>query len=91
VLQAIGPSIAARSDTFRIRAYGEALGPDGKTVIAKAWCEAIVQRVPGYVDPSNPPSARMASTSDSALTTTNQKFGRKFEITSFRWLAQNEI
>jgi len=91
VLQAIGPSIAARSDTFRIRSYGEALAPDGKTVIARAWCEAMVQRIPGYVDPSDPPSARMASTSDSALTTTNQKFGRKFEITSFRWLAQNEI
>jgi Tfp pilus assembly protein PilX len=91
VLQAIGPSIAVRSDTFRIRAYGEALGPDGKIVIARAWCEAIVQRVPGYVDPSNAPSERMASASDSAITTTNQKFGRKFEITSFRWLAQNEI
>lgn len=91
VLQAIGPVIAARSDTFRIRSYGEALGPDGKSVTARAWCEAVVQRLPDYVDPSDQASERATSPSDSALTTANRTFGRKFEIVSFRWLSQNEI
>ncbi|MEI6674704.1 MAG: hypothetical protein WCO57_05965 [Verrucomicrobiota bacterium] len=86
VLQVIGPSIATRSDTFRIRAYGEALSPDGKTVLAKAWCEAVVQRVPSYVDPTNPSTDR-----GTALTSLNKLFGRKFQMVAFRWLAANEI
>jgi hypothetical protein len=85
VLQVIGNSLTARSDTFRIRSYGESLDRSGN-VIAKAYCEAIVQRNPGYVDPSNDPSARGAS-----LSATNQRFGRKFEIVSFRWLSPEEI
>lgn len=92
VLQVIGPSIAARSDTFRIRSYGEALSPDGKTVLAKAWCEAIVQRMPDYVDAFNPASDRLTGPTDSAsLTAINKLFGRKIEIVSFRWLSQDEI
>ena len=85
VLQVIGPSLTTRSDTFRIRAFGEALDANGKT-LAKAYCEAIVQRVPNYVDLSNLPSAR-----GSALSPLNQIFGRKFEIVSFRWLSPDEI
>jgi len=84
LLQVIGPAIAARSDTFRIRAYGETLDANGK-VIAKAWCEAIVQRVPEYVDPTNQPDAH------DDLTQVNQAFGRKFTIVSFRWLSPDEI
>lgn len=86
VLQVIGPSIAARSDTFRIRSYGEALGTDGKTVLAKAWCEAIVQRVPSYIDSTDAATKRAPD-----LTKLNTLFGRRFEIVSFRWLSENEI
>jgi len=85
VLQVIGSSIAARSDTFRIRAYGEALNPDG-SVAAKAWCEAIVQRLPEYVDPANAATDRGA-----ALTPMNRTHGRGFQISSFRWLSSDEI
>ncbi len=86
VLQVIGSAVAVRSDTFRIRAYGEALSPDGKTVLAKAWCESVVQRVPSYVDPSDAATER--ATDLSAL---NKLFGRRFEIVSFCWLSENEI
>ncbi len=87
LLQAIGPVISARSDTFRIRTCGEALAADGKTVLARAWCEAFVQRVPGFVDPADPPAARLAKI-NSPL---NRRFGRRFIITSFRWLSAHDI
>ena len=41
------PVLVTRSDTFRIRAYGDVLDSvDHSTVRASAWCEAIVQRTP---------------------------------------------
>ena len=86
VLQVIGPSIAARSDTFRIRTMGEARDGSGN-VIATAYCEAIVQRQPDYVDASSNQTHERGG----ALTDTNQTYGRKFEIVSFRWLSPNEI
>ena len=47
IMNAIAPMLAVRSDTFRIRAYGEALNPvDVTKTEAKAFCEAIVQRTP---------------------------------------------
>jgi hypothetical protein len=40
------PWLTVRSDTFRIRAYGDALNPaDPTRTEGTAWCEAIVQRV----------------------------------------------
>ena len=85
VLQVIGSSLTTRSDTFKIRSYGESVDATGKTV-AKAWCEAVVQRFPEYIDPANAASVRGA-----ALSTLNQTYGRKFHIISFRWLSPQEI
>lgn len=85
VLQAIGPVISPRSDTFRIRTCGQAHDAEGN-VIATAYCEAIVQRSISYVDPSDEPHER-----GSDLSTFNQTYGRKFEIVSFRWLSPLEI
>ncbi|MEK7952532.1 hypothetical protein [Luteolibacter soli] len=86
LLQVIGPSLSARSDTFRIRAYGESLDPETGNPAAKAWCEAVVQRLPEYLDSANVPTDR-----GTALTAINQKFGRRFQVVSFRWLSPNEI
>lgn len=45
VAAALAPMLAVRSDTFRIRAFGEALNPaDADISEARAFCEAIVQR-----------------------------------------------
>jgi hypothetical protein len=42
---ALAPMLTVRSDTFRIRAYGEAVNPSDATRLeSTAWCEAIVQR-----------------------------------------------
>jgi hypothetical protein len=96
VLQTIGPVLQARSDCFRIRAMGQALSPDGKTVVAQAICEAYVQRVATYVDPSNPPETPASSPTDPtqpnpSLAPVNQTLGRSMRITSFRWLSYEEI
>ena len=83
VLSRIGSAISARSDTFVIRTYGEA--KNGNTVTAKAYCEAVVQRTPDYVDPTTAPEAVPATGS------INERFGRRFTVVSFRWLSPNEI
>ena len=43
VLNSVGPNLTARSDTFVVRAYGEAQD-DAGNVIGKAWVEVVVQR-----------------------------------------------
>jgi hypothetical protein len=81
LLNALGPFATVRSDTFVIRAYGEARKPDG-TVAARAWCEALVQRLPGYVDPADDASLAPAELQREV----NKTFGRRFTILSFREL-----
>jgi hypothetical protein len=86
LLMALAPVITVRGDTFRIRSYGESKAKDGK-VEAKAWCEAIVQRMPDYLDPSENPEVKTAQLTKEA----NIRFGRRFVITSFRWLSPEEV
>ena len=88
ILQPIAPIINARSDTFLIRTYGEALAPDGRTVLAKAWCEAVVQRYPDYLNPQDKPETPVSAP---ALLPVNRTFGRRIMIKSFRWLSNSEI
>ncbi|WP_309381892.1 hypothetical protein [Cerasicoccus frondis] len=85
VLSLIGSSITARSDTFVIRAYGESNDPLSGEVRARSWCEALVQRLPEYVD------SNADQPEDSPTTLLNQKFGRKFKIISFKWLTPEEV
>jgi hypothetical protein len=85
LLQSIGPALMPRSDTFTIRALGEARDDAGK-VLARAWCEAVVQREAEFVDPANP-----AGDSTDKLNPVNNRFGRRFGIVSFRWLAAEEV
>jgi hypothetical protein len=103
LLQALGPALATRSDTFTIRCYGEASTPAGDT--GSAWMEVVVQRLPDFVDPVDPPetgNAAASSTGSSAPTTTdvtlrprlepiNQILGRRFKVMSMRWLRLDEI
>jgi hypothetical protein len=86
VLATIGGGLSARSDTFVIRTYGEVLNPlDNGTVRARAWCEAVVQRVPEYHAGSVAPwETPVAGSPD-------RDFGRRFKIVSFRWLPADQI
>ena len=97
---------SSRSDTFKLRCYGEAAQIDGKT--GSAWLEVIVQRVPGFIDPTNAaetgnsaprplmiptalPSTLADATVDTALTPVNHLLGRRFKVISMRWLRLDEI
>ena len=51
VLNTVGPNLTPRSDTFTVRAYGEALDNAGFT-IGRAWVEVVVQRTPYFMSPS---------------------------------------
>jgi hypothetical protein len=83
LLQALGSSIATRSDTFTLRCYGEASQDNGEA--GSTWLEAVVQRVPDYVDETNPPEAT------SGLTSVNAVLGRRFKVISLRTLSADEI
>lgn len=86
ILNVLGNAATARSDTFTIRGYGEARDTNDK-ILASVTCEAIIQRLPDYID-----SADKAETAPTELVSTaNKTFGRRFNIVSFRWLSQNEI
>lgn len=87
LLMALAPVITVRGDTFRIRSYGESKAKDGK-VEAKAWCEAIVQRMPEYLDPTEVPELKARELNKDKQ---NIRFGRRFVITSFRWLSPEEV
>ena len=85
ILAKIGSGLTARSDTFTIRTYGETVNPVTQDINSRAWCEAVVQRLPGYVEDSVSPWDTPTATSQS------ETFGRKFKIISFRWLSPNDI
>jgi type II secretory pathway pseudopilin PulG len=105
LLKPIANTLSVRDDTFRIRAYGDTLDEEGN-ILARAWCEAVVQRVPEYSDDANASdvpardmkvgadgkfTGEFSDIEDSDLTPSNLLFGRKFLIQGFRWLTVSEI
>lgn len=86
IVRLIAPFMSARSDTFRIRAYGDVQNPVTGAVDGRAWCEALVQRVPDLVNAPSAPLADVISPDPVA-----HPFGRQFKIISFRWLTSADI
>ncbi len=81
IMTALAPYMRTRSDTFVVRAYGEAVNPADQSVKGRAWCEAVVQRFP---TPADPGEANVAAPSATG-------FGRAFKIIQFRWLTPADI
>ncbi len=98
VLSRIGSAISARSDTFVIRTYGEARNPATQEVTGRAWAEAVVQRMPEFVDQADTKLSPLGAATpvynadgSTALNSTNTNFGRHFKVISFRWLGANDL
>lgn len=86
LLAVLGNAATVRSDTFTVRAYGEARDKEGK-VISRAWCEAVVQRLPEYLASADKSQIAPAELTSEA----NKTFGRRFVVRSFRWVPSQEI
>ncbi|MEY3898715.1 MAG: hypothetical protein RLZZ214_4237, partial [Verrucomicrobiota bacterium] len=86
ILTPIAPFISVRSDSFIIRTYGDALDTSGK-VVARAWCEAVVERDSSFVDAADKPETRLTGLTSNI----NKVFGRRFVIRNFRWLQKAEV
>jgi hypothetical protein len=84
ILGVIGNAATVRADTFTIRAYGDSVDSNGK-ILAKAYCEVIVQRMPEYCNPVD------AATANPPTDASNLQFGRRFTVRSFRWLSPDEV
>jgi hypothetical protein len=79
VLHSLAPFIATRSDTFVVRTLGEARHSDGR-ITAAVRLEALVQRVPEWLDPADDPATRP----EELKSPVNQRLGRQFKILSVR-------
>ncbi len=91
LLQAIGPLLTTRSDTFRIRAYGEVRNPRTGKIESRAWCEAIVQRMPDPLGDNPTADDMIWPERPGAVANKANTAGRRFEIVAFRWLAPEEV
>ena len=106
LVQAFSPVMTARSDTFVIRCYGETDNPKSLDAFgypkaqARAWGEAVVQRVPEYLDQTdanlystNPPALQALGdgTPVGNVDLVNAALGRRFKIVSFRWLNESDL
>lgn len=80
-------AMSARSDTFRVRSYGETRNPATGEIAGRAWCEAVVQRMPEFIG-GEAAESRLDAT---GLGADSKTFGRKFVVIQFRWLGPDEI
>ena len=88
VLRPLAPIMASRGDTFTIRAYGETINPSTGKPDGQAWCEAVIQRIPNYLNKIDNP---WKSPADEDFNEVNKTFGRQFKIVGFRWLSEADI
>lgn len=86
ILTPIAPVLSARSDSFIVRAYGESVDKDGK-VLARAWCEAVVERSKEFLDTDDKPETQISKLTQDA----NKAFGRRYKVSAFRWLHPDEV
>ena len=97
LLECLAPAMTVRGDSFTVRAYGES---SSRGVIhAKAYLEARVMRSASYLrDDQNAPTDRALAINKQTgtlekgnLSMLNERYGRRFQIISTRWLSGSEI
>ncbi|MDA1045312.1 MAG: hypothetical protein O3A82_00095 [Verrucomicrobia bacterium] len=93
LLSRLGPCLSVRSDTFRVRVYGEAmatLGANRDGDESHFRGEAIFQRLPDVVEQYEVPS-KSSDSPDSPEKEDWNGLHRTFALIGFRWLRDNEI
>lgn len=98
ILQAIAPHLVTRSDTYKIRSYGDVVHPLTGRLEARAWVEVIVQRMPDYVNYPNkdePPEERRLDPNwqqtNALHNVSNRVYGRRWRVVRVRWLSAEEV
>ena len=90
LLRILEPCATVRADTFVIRVYGEAHDAKGG-VSARVFGEAVVQRIPEYLNAQDRPSTNVWDANSKSASTANKTFGRRLSLLSFRWLTASEV
>lgn len=90
LMRILEPCATVRADTFIIRVCGEAHDANGR-VSARAFAEAVVQRLPEYLNPADRPSTNVWDPKVKIAGRENPTFGRRLSLLAFRWLAASEI
>ena len=90
ILRNLGSQLTPRGDTFVVRAYGDSLDPAGQ-VQSRAWCEAVVQRVPDYLQSEGEGADPAHRKQEDLANPANREFGRRFKVMQFRWLSAEEV
>ena len=90
ILRNLGGQLTPRGDTFVVRAYGDSLDAAGE-VQARAWCEAVVQRVPEYLQATGDRGDPAHRKQSQLVNEANRRFGRRFRVVQFRWLSAEEV
>jgi len=85
ILRPLAPIMTCRGDTFTIRVYGESVNPTTGDPTGKAWCEAVVQRIPEYTDDT------IAAWELPPEDSNNDRFGRRLKVIKFRWFSNDEV
>lgn len=95
LLQSIAPYLTTRSDTFKVRAYGELRERSGQKIVTRVWCEAIVQRLPEWLyhrsEESNQNGDDPWTAPAELRHPDNKKYGRRFEVIHLKWLSPDEV
>ncbi|MGC6456401.1 MAG: hypothetical protein ACON46_07740 [Coraliomargaritaceae bacterium] len=87
LLARLGSVLSARSDTFLIRSYGDVRDPISGEISSKAWCEAVIQRMPEYVSEADQPDVLPDELTDED----NRLWGRRCHVVSVRWLTTDDL
>ncbi|MBQ7332338.1 MAG: hypothetical protein IJW39_03740, partial [Opitutales bacterium] len=86
LMESLAPTATPRGDTFTILCRAEIFHPFSGKILGSACAEMRVQRKADFFD-----AAQNAGTPFDEQNVLNRAFGRRYEITAFRWIPHDEL